>query len=159
MEKRYQEAFRGYYRSSQEQKQQVFVQVARENEADVARILQPGQLQRLQQIALQARGPSVFLETDMATELKLTAQQREQIRAIETSVCFGKADCHAPEASQPGLPKQIPEQALKSGLNQAIALLTPEQAKRWKELTGRPFVGLTPRFRPGQHRHFPPSPE
>jgi serine/threonine protein kinase len=135
-------AFQGFHRLKPEKRQQPFLDLARANEAAVATILTPEQRRRLQQLALQLRGPSAFREPDITTALKLTAEQKERIRAIETETFFTM-----PERPRHGLgpgPRNLRkahEQEIKSASAKIFRLLTEEQQQRWKELTGKPFKG------------------
>jgi hypothetical protein len=132
------------------------VELARANEAAVEEILTRAQLRRFKQIALQLQGPRAFLETDIATSLKLTAEQKDRIRAIEADSFFGMADQMRPDGSlgkprdarlgkphdgRPGKPPRPQDQNLRTATERIQALLTAEQAKRWREMTGESFKG------------------
>ena len=54
------------------------------------KLLAAAQRSRLRQIGLQAEGPGAFNEPEVVAELKLTAEQRDQIRTIE------EAESHEP---------------------------------------------------------------
>jgi len=126
-----QELFLDFHRLAPEVRERHFLELARASEAAVTAILSPEHLDRLRQIALQRQGPSAFREADIVADLKLTPRQREQIRAIEaTTFPFGG----------PGGPQKKPrEELMRSAMEQIKALLTPEQAKRWQAMTGKPF--------------------
>jgi hypothetical protein len=148
MDERGMQTFQGFNRLSSEDRHQRVLEMARANESDIAAILDPEQLSRLRQIALQCRGPMAFRDADIAATLKLTAKQREDIRAIEVDMFFGKLDCshHGRPPAQPG---QSFEQTQKSAVNKILTLLTGEQAKRWKAMTGKPYTGPMRMFPPG----------
>jgi serine/threonine protein kinase len=111
---------------------------ARTNEAGITTILSRNQLDRLRQIALQCQGPMAFREPEVARELKLTVKQKEQIHA-EASAIFSRG------SRRGGPPAASDEQKLKTGMERIQAVvLTQEQAKRWKELTGAPYTGPKP---------------
>jgi hypothetical protein len=157
MEEQRGERFGRFHRLSPEERRDRFLELARSNEAAVAKILSPEQLGRLRQIALQFQGPMAFREPEVAAALKLTAKQREQMGAIEADLFFDKEDCHA-GSSPAGPPARRHEAVPKAAVERMLAVLTEEQAKRWKEMTGEPFVGPTLPFRPGPHGHFGPPP-
>jgi serine/threonine protein kinase len=151
------EVFREFRQLTPEERRQRFLDFARANEAAVAAILSPGQIRRLRQVALQARGPMAFREPDVAASLKLTAEQRERIRAIEADTFFGPAEPLRPGFAPPPS-RKVFEQRLRAAVDRIQALLTEEQAKRWKEMTGEPFKGPLPGFPPGPGGPFGPAP-
>src|SRR5262249_36172244 len=55
---------------------------------EVMKVLTPEQRQRLQQVYLQVRGPVAFNDPDVVERLRLTADQRQQIKVIQTDL-FG----------------------------------------------------------------------
>jgi serine/threonine protein kinase len=146
------ESFREFWQLSPSERQKRFVDLARTNEAAVAEMLTPEQLRRLGQIALQVQGPAAMRQADIAATLKLTAAQKERIREIEDSFRPG------PPGRGPG-----PEAARKEANERVIKdVLTAEQAKQWREMTGEPFKGSvhscpppgphgSPGLPPGQH--------
>ncbi|MFM7151785.1 MAG: serine/threonine protein kinase [Gemmataceae bacterium] len=91
MEEQRHRMFESFHRLSTEERQSRFLELARENESEVASILKPEQLQRLKQIALQLQGVFAFRKQEVVTALKLTAEQRERIRGVEGEV-FSMAD-------------------------------------------------------------------
>jgi hypothetical protein len=115
---------------------------ARANEAAVGGILTPAQQARLRQVGLQSEGPGAFRDPEVVAELALTPEQREQIRGIEDEALFawmrtawrgpsqGRGD--EARAKEPPASERI------------LGVLTAEQARRWRELTGEPLRGLRP---------------
>ncbi len=126
------------------------VERARDYEAEVNRLLTRGQQRRLAQLGLQAEGPGAFGQPDVVAALGLTAEQRERIRLIEEEAIFGwlRAPTDAPE--------RLPDERV-------LAVLTEEQARRWKEMTGEPPRGGLAPFgppptRPPLEKHVPAAP-
>jgi len=133
------------------------LQLAQEQERQVKQILNPDQLRRFKQIALQSLGPAAFGEPEVITALKLTTGQRERIRAIEANMVFIWAVyLHSgPMPSEPPQKVQLESAPLRSEpprkpydelRTSALAqiqqeVLTREQVQRWKELTGEPVDG------------------
>ncbi|HJT78645.1 MAG TPA: serine/threonine-protein kinase, partial [Gemmataceae bacterium] len=116
------------------------VERARAYEAEVNGLLTPAQQARLRQIGLQAEGPGAFGEPEVVAELRLTAAQREQLRMIEDEALFGWMRGARPAA---GAGDRTAEERI-------AAVLTEEQARRWRAMTGEPLKApITP---------FPPRP-
>ncbi len=105
---------------------------ARTYEVEVNGLLTPAQRTRLRQIALQAEGPSAFSEPEVVAELKLTAEQREQIRTIEDEVLFGWMRGPRLAAGASGAAGARDKRAKE----RMLAVLTEEQVQRWRTLTG-----------------------
>src|SRR5262249_14340238 len=77
------EAFRDFHRLKPEEREQRFVDLARANEAAMTATLKRVHVNRLKQIALQLQGLAAFREAGVATTLKLTAEQKNRLRALE----------------------------------------------------------------------------
>ena len=138
MEEQRQDSFRAYRQLSPEERQQRFLDLARDNETAARAILTPGQQTRLKQIALQLQGPSAFRDAEIAKSLKLTGDQKERIRAIEAETFFWMPDRRR-HVLGPRDPRKAREQALKTASDKIVYLLTEEQRRRWQEMTGQPF--------------------
>jgi serine/threonine protein kinase len=108
------------------------VERARTYEAEVNELLTPAQRLRLRQIALQAEGPGAFGEPEVVAELKLTQEQREQIRMMEEEAIFGWL--RGPTQGKPTSARE------KSTNERLLAVLTEEQTRRWKALAGEPVT-------------------
>jgi hypothetical protein len=65
--------------------------------------------------------------------LGLTLEQRERIRAVEEEILFGQM-----RELRSG---KVPEDSARPGVDRILAVLTPEQQRRWKELAGEPIRG------------------
>jgi hypothetical protein len=185
MSKELRDSFHEFHRLTSEQRRRGFLELARKNEETVKQILTPKQLVRFKQIALQLQGPQAFRETSVADALKLTPEQKTQIRAIEAETFFVMADgicSHGPPEGGKNPPRdhnrrvadRPPEkhppphdQGLKSATDRILAILTPEQVKRWREMTGASFKGSfrhgpfgpPPGGPGGPPDHFGPPPE
>jgi serine/threonine protein kinase len=134
------EVFREFSRLSPAERQQRFLELARAHEAAVAQILTPAQLRRLAQIALQLQGPAALRQAHTAAELKLTVAQKDRIREILADMFSGPL---GPPSGRPGRadPLKAQEERLRSANERIQAVLTKEQAKQWREMTGEPFKG------------------
>ena len=115
---------------------------------DAAEFLKPEQLTRLTQIDYQNRGVAIFSDPEVAAKLKITEDQKEAMKEIESdtmreirSILTQNAD-NLSEAA----PKLTELQ--KAAKTKAEAKLNEEQAKQWKEMIGAPFeVKFQPRPR------------
>ena len=103
---------------------------ARAYEDEVNGHLTSAQRTRLRQIGLQAEGPGAFNEPEVVAELELTAEQRDRIRTIEEEALFGWMRGPRPSTT-PGTPE-------KSANERLVAVLTEDQVRRWKAMTGEP---------------------
>jgi hypothetical protein len=133
------ESFREFHRLTAEERRRRFLELARANDAAVTAILTPVQLRRLRQIALQSKGTAAFRDPDVVANLKLTADQKERVRAIEAETIFGKPE--RPRSPGPVDPWKAHEQTQKAACERIQMALTEEQRKRWREMTGEPFGG------------------
>jgi serine/threonine protein kinase len=106
---------------------------ARANEADLAAILNPAQQARLRQIGLQSEGAGAFRDPEVVAALKLTAQQRKRIRAIEEEAFFRwmRTAWGGPATARKARPAR----------ERILEVLTGEQRRRWRRMAGRPLKG------------------
>jgi hypothetical protein len=136
------EQFREFGRLTSAERRQRFLELARAKDNGVMEALNMQQFTRYQQLALQAQGLAAFHDPTIIAALKLTAVQRERLRAIVSEA--------RPPGPRPGGPEKQPPLDARSPDEKFHALLTEEQARRWKELTGEPFKGsLRPNRLPG----------
>jgi eukaryotic-like serine/threonine-protein kinase len=123
---------------------QQFLRVARENEKALAEILTPQQFVRFRQVAIQLQGPIAFHDSKIMDDLKLTPDQRKRIRELRDAAMPWGRGGPPPFDGDPGHRRQV---TMEQELDQILALLTPEQMKRWRDLTGEPLERPI-RFRP-----------
>lgn len=102
-------------------------------------VLKPEQVKRLKQIELQQRGSRAFVDEEVQKALKLTDEQKEKIKGIaeesgkQMRELFGGGQGNREEAF-----KKM--QSLRKETNDKVqAVLSDDQKKAWKELTGEPF--------------------
>jgi hypothetical protein len=152
MRKQWWDSFREFQGADSEQRRELFLNLARMTEMDAKTVLTAKQRQRLRQIDLQRKDARAFEEPEVAAALKLTANQKEQIRTLQARAFTLGALCHpgspAPGGPPPGRPLGRPPAGV-SVVAQIEEVLTPEQRQRWRELTGEPFLApRRPPFRP-----------
>jgi serine/threonine protein kinase len=142
------EPFRGH-RELPTDKRRRMLAIAREHETALAAILTGEQRQRLGQIALQCQGTRALREPDVARALKLTAEQKERLRIIEAEAFRGYYERFRKESAK----SEARADFVKLSMQQMLDVLTDEQRKQWRTMTGKPYEG--PQFFPG--RQGPPS--
>jgi serine/threonine protein kinase len=125
-----------------DERARIALEQARTNEAEVDAILTPPQRVRLRQIALQSEGPTAFREPEVVEALALTSDQRERIRAIEEEALFRQLREIRTGKGADGAGKPVGAQAT----DRIIALLLPEQARRWRAMAGEPIRGSLSTF-------------
>ncbi len=113
--------------------------------------LKPEQRRRLEQIALQQRGPEVIADVEVAARLRLSEEQRTAIRTLvdETRAKLSRDLMPmGPRHGRPPGPRPDGADPWKAMKQQIMDSLTAEQKDKWKELQGDPFQG--------EIRHGPP---
>jgi serine/threonine protein kinase len=151
--------FKGFHKQTPEERARRFLELAHKNEAAVAAILTPAQRHRLDQINLQLQGAAAFRDTAMVSELKLTAEQKERLRAIEAEAFFLLFEPPG-RGKGPSKPWKGSERARRFERDKILRVLTPAQQQRWQEMTGAPFEGdISFRPPPGSFRRHgePPA--
>jgi serine/threonine protein kinase len=144
MDKQYQESFREFHKLAADVRQSRFVEMARANEAALMEVLTPARQVRLRQIALQAQGPLAFRDSSLAAALKLSPDQRKQMRAIE-NLSHDKRDFEFFDGFKKGPPPwKMLDEKRSAMMKQMLGVLTADQEKQWREMTGEPFVGQLP---------------
>jgi hypothetical protein len=111
---------------------------AEETYAAFAKDWKPEQIKRLKQLGVQRQGLQAFMSPAVDKVLKLTAEQKEKAAAIQMEAgaamreLFGNGGDPAENAKKMATMQ-------KENLDKALAMLTDDQKKEWKELTGDPF--------------------
>jgi serine/threonine protein kinase len=114
------------------------LELARDQEKKVEKLLTPKQLRRFKQIAWQFIGPLAFSDPEVVEALRLSAEQNNQIREIldeagSAAIKFG-AHGHGP-----GKGGEWSEDAERRAQERILGVLTADQRRTWDELTGEPF--------------------
>jgi hypothetical protein len=101
--------------------------------------LKAEQLTRLTQIEIQQRGAAAFSDAAIAKKLSITDEQAGKIKTILASQQTGMQEIR--EANGQDFAAMMPKMtALRKETNTKVtALLTDDQKKTWKEMTGEPF--------------------
>ena len=117
-------------------------------EAELKQVVSEQQFARIQQLNLQTRGVSALREDDVANDVKLSAQQRDQIEILIESTDEKRK---AVFEGMRDMPRDMPreermaafakmrergEQMQKERDEQILAILTPEQKSAWQAKLG-----------------------
>jgi hypothetical protein len=140
----------GGQNASPEERQQMFAKVQGIQEKAVEDILTNDQLKRYHQLELQQQfqmmGPAALMRKDIAEKLKLTDDQRSKLGAIQEDVQSQMRDMFQNGGGQNASPEDRQQmmsklQTIRKTANEkAIAVLTDDQQKQWKEMQGAPFT-------------------
>lgn len=123
-----------------------------ESEAELAKILSPGQLQRLNQISRQLRGVSAFSDPDVISALSLSREQK--LAAQDLQAQFSDL-LHSPHMGPGGDHHSAAQRAL---VDRMVSQLAPSQLPIWEGLIGSTYNGPAPEFQPppfGRGGHGP----
>jgi hypothetical protein len=113
----------------------------------LAEILSPQQLTRLKQITLQLKGPAAFLEKDVQTELKLSAEQVNNITTIQKDANEQRKEAFAMmKEGQFAEAQQKMQEITKDTQKKTFGLLNVQQKQQWKRMTGPEFKMEAPKF-------------
>lgn len=106
-----------------------FVEHREASKEAIAQTLNPQQMNRLNQLALQYRGAAAFGDSAVADELELTVIQREKIASIQK-------EPRSPFQWQGPGRSRTRSQTLEQRVER---VLTPAQQKEWTQMIGEPF--------------------
>ncbi|MCH7989405.1 MAG: hypothetical protein IID46_09705, partial [Planctomycetes bacterium] len=111
----------------------------KKSEEGLKTILKDGQYARLQQLALQRRGPSSLLQDEMAAEFKITDKQKEQLEEMGQQ----RRDAFR-NAFREGLSEEERNRVSAEWNEKMLAVLTPEQKQLWDKKVGPPAGSAQP---------------
>lgn len=104
---------------------------------ELAKVLKPKQVQRLEQIALQLEGTRALTNPEIIAKLKLSDDQVKKVQAVEVENVRAMR-----ELFQGGNVENAREKIAeirKSGEEKALAVLSDDQKKQFAEMKGKPF--------------------
>ncbi|MBX6315756.1 MAG: hypothetical protein IRY99_23000 [Isosphaeraceae bacterium] len=105
----------------------------------VADILKPEQKKRFDQIELQSRGYLAFLDPEVQKKLNLTEEQKDKLRDLARESGERMRDLFQAAGGDRQTAMQKIQTLRRETNEKAVALLTEDQKKTWKEMTGAPF--------------------
>jgi hypothetical protein len=99
------------------------------------------QAKRYDQISLQQRGLMAFADPTVVEKLKLTQDQRSQIREIASAGGAGRGLAALKNASAEEKKDAFRKmrETQRENMKKVMAVLSDDQKKEWKELTGEPI--------------------
>jgi len=144
----------------QEERMQKFMALGKtvneETTKALADIFKPEQMKRFKQIQLQmsARSPftNIFADADVQKSLKLTDEQKDKIKTISKDTQESIAELRKSAAGDFQALGRKMQEVRKDETEKIMAVLTDDQKKARKEMTGEPFE-MT---RPGGNRQPTP---
>jgi hypothetical protein len=104
----------------------------------VGEVLKPDQIKRLKQIELQQMGSRAFTSPEVQTALSLKDDQKEKIKSITEASAKEMQDLRQDRANAQGNREKMT--AIRKETQEKVqAVLTDDQKKAWKDMTGEPF--------------------
>jgi hypothetical protein len=125
---------------------QVFREANEEIKAALKDVIKPGQITRLEQISRQVAGIQAFSDPAVESKLKLTSEQKSKIEDISRDTMERGREIFTNAGDDRAAAMEKLTALRKESFGKALAVLTDDQKKTWKELTGEPFeVKFEPR--------------
>jgi hypothetical protein len=122
-----------------ERRKKVMQSIMEPSNKKVADILTPAQIKRLNQILLQRQGAQAFSDPGVQKSLHLTPDQIARLKTINNELAqemrqaFRNPGADVADMRTKGVTRR------KEALAKALAVLSDEQTKIWKDLEGAPF--------------------
>ncbi len=137
------EEFQNLRDLSQEERREKMQELARAHTAELVKgmggFLKPEQVKRFQEIQLQQAGAGAFSSPRVQESLKLTDDQQSKFREITDASGESMREAfQGAQSDREGAMKKIGE-VRKQATEKAVAVLTDDQKKAWKDMTGEPF--------------------
>ena len=136
---------RGIRDASEEERQRMLAKLAEQRQEaekktreQLEEILLPEQLDRLDQIALQAQGIRALQTEKVATELKITAAQKAKFDQVREEI--GEKMRSAFQGGNRENMRAVMEEMQTESEKQMLAVLTTEQKSKFEEMKGEPFA-------------------
>jgi hypothetical protein len=101
--------------------------------------LKPEQVKRLHQIELQQRGIQAMADPVVAKKLSITSEQETKVKSLMTDMQSEMRELQQSAGDDRQAAMQKMMALRKETFGKVVALLTDDQKKTWKEMTGEPF--------------------
>jgi Spy/CpxP family protein refolding chaperone len=125
--------------TSREDREAVMKKMREGTQKIAADILKPEQMKRLKQIELQQEGVRGLANPDTEKALKLTDKQKEELKAIAEDLQKQQRELFQGGGGRGEEARKKMMELRKEKMDAALKVLTDEQKKTYKELTGAPF--------------------
>jgi Spy/CpxP family protein refolding chaperone len=134
-----------------EKNQELRKKISEETNQALAGILKPEQSKRLKEITLQQRGPQAFNDPEVQKGLNFTEDQKDKIKTINEDAAKDMRELFPQGGGRRGAGGGAGDQAAfkelmtkaaairKETMDKITSVLTEDQKKTWKEMTGQPF--------------------
>jgi len=123
----------------QEKMQSLMKEMSTESKKAADGILKPEQTKRLTQIQYQVMGFGAFSDPDVQAKLKMTDEQKNKVKDLQEESMTQMRDLREQfQNDREGAMKKMTEMRTELA-NKATAMLSDDQKKSWKELTGEKF--------------------
>jgi hypothetical protein len=124
---------------SQEDRAELMKKIGEATHKVVADVLKPEQMKRLKQIRVQTEGPNAFVDPETQKALNLTDKQKDDYKALIEDLRKQQREIftNAGDDRQAAFKKMT--ELRKEKIDAAMKILTDDQKKTYKELTGAPF--------------------
>lgn len=110
---------------------------AEETKEEIEGVLRPPQIVRLTQIALQVRGAAALQDKQIQVELKLTDEQKKQLRSLREGPVDGfRGGVRSASDEERKARREKLEALRKQSEAKALGILTAEQKARFEEMKG-----------------------
>lgn len=129
--------FQNFQDKSQDERRELGERMQSESKKAVAGILKPEQQKRYDQLQLQMQGVNAFESEDLQKALKLTDEQKSKLADLRSSVDSQMRELRQGGGGQGNFARF--GEIRREAMTKAQALLTDDQKKSWREMTGEPF--------------------
>jgi len=114
-------------------------ELAEQTKKDIAEVLLPHQVERLDQIALQVLGVQALADKEVQESLGLTEDQKQQMQKAREEVGEKIRAMFAPGAERPENPGERMQSLRKEAEEKVSAVLTAEQKEKFEKKKGPKF--------------------
>jgi Spy/CpxP family protein refolding chaperone len=122
-----------------EQMTKLNTEMSAEVKKAMAEVLKPEQIKRFSEIQMQQMGAMAFGSPDVQKKITLTDDQKDKIKGINDDAQAQRREImQGFQDDREGTMKKLAD-FNKELLGKVTALLTDDQKKTWKEMTGEPF--------------------
>jgi serine/threonine protein kinase len=128
------------WRISEDARRRKILVTAEEHDHAIKRLLLIQQQQRLNEVVLQFFGFFTFKDPEVVQALDLSKEQRKAIREVEREIFRPPFGHPGPGRGGEGMRGGPPRLTKKESVEKVLALLTDEQLRKWKDMTGPPFA-------------------